>query len=184
MKILALMGSPRKKGNTDILLDEFLRGLSNNNKNIEINKIVLQDKKIACCVSCNGCKMLKSQRCVVKDDMQQLYPLVKEADIIVFSTPIYWWSMSAQLKIFVDRLYGLGEKSSLKNKTCVLLTTYGGALPNEGPRLVEQTFREICGHMGMKLQCSYGVCTGEGTALSENSSQLKEVYELGFNITV
>lgn len=182
MKVLALMGSPRKKANTDLLLDEYLKGVVSTNNDAVVNKIVLQEKKIACCTSCNGCKMLKSKRCVVKDDMQEIYPLIKEADVIVLATPIYWWSMSAQLKIFIDRLYGLEEKELLKTKECVLLTTYGGALPNEGPSLVENTIKEICDYLGIKFRTAYGVCTDDEVQVTENFKALKEVYDLGASL--
>ena len=141
MKVLALLGSPRKNGNTSLLLDEYLRGIKDSNKDAEITKVFLQEKNIHSCAACEACRNINIGQCAIKDDMQELYPLFRQADVVVYATPIYWWSVSAQLKAFMDRCYALGSiEDSFAGKKAVLLMTYGGELPNNGPELVKTTF--------------------------------------------
>lgn len=182
MKVLSVLGSPRKNGNTALLAKEYTRGLLSNNKDNEIKEIFLQEKNIKCCMACDGCKNVKNNLCVLDDDMRDMYLLIEEADLIIFSTPIYWWSMSAQLKTFIDRIYGMGNKKSLIDKKVVLLMTYGGELPNSGPSLVESTFKEICDFIGMDFLYSYGTCTGNGILVKDNIDVLKKVFKLGYEL--
>jgi len=113
MKILGIMGSPRKGGNTEILLDVAL-GEAQQNGAI-ISKISLREKEIA---SCNGClKCTRTGKCVIKDDMQEIYEKMVESDGIIWATPVYFWSMSGQTKVVMDRTYSLlFPKLQLANK--------------------------------------------------------------------
>lgn len=108
MKALAVVGSPRKGGNTDVLIDQMIAGAIE--AGAEVEKIYLNDLKITPCQACNGCKQTKSPEkpsCVIKDDMQKLYPKIMEAEVLLFGTPVYWWTVSAQMKCFLDRWYAL-----------------------------------------------------------------------------
>ena len=100
MKIVTFLGSPRKKGNTARLLKEFLKGVSEKS-GITTNQVYLQENKILGCTGCGYCNT--STGCRLEDDMQNIYPILKEADLLVFATPVYWWSMSSQLKALIDR---------------------------------------------------------------------------------
>ena len=180
MKVLALLGSPRKNGNTSLLLDEYLRGIKDSNKDAEITKVFLQEKNIHSCAACEACRNINIVQCAIKDDMQELYPLFRQADVVVYATPIYWWSVSAQLKAFMDRCYALGSiKDSFADKKAALLMTYGGELPNKGPELVKTTFEEICDYKEMDLIDVYGVCTEDYMPVAENTEALGDVYEMG-----
>jgi len=183
MKVLALLGSPRKYGNTSLLLEEYLRGIKASNKDSDITKIFLHEKNIHNCTACDACRSIPIGQCVIKDDMQELYPLFLKADMVIYATPIYWWSVSAQLKTFIDRCYALGSlKDSYAGKKAALLMTYGGELPNKGPELVKTTFEEICDYKEMDLIHVYGVCTDDYMPLAENTKALKDVYEMGMKI--
>lgn len=180
MKILALLGSPRKKGNTALLMDEYLKGIKASNEDAQIIKIYLDEKKIYGCIACEACRNVNIGLCAINDDMQELYPLFCQADMVVYATPIYWWSVSAQLKAFMDRCYALGSvENSFKGKKAALLMTYGGEMPNKGPELVKTTFEEICDYKDMKLVDVYGVCTDDYMPVVENTEALKDVYEMG-----
>lgn len=183
MKILALLGSPRKKGNTALLLDEYLRGIKDSNKDAEIVKVFLQEKKISGCTACEACRNVTIGQCAIKDDMQELYPLFRQADMVVYATPIYWWSVSAQLKAFMDRCYALGSiEDSFTGKKAALLMTYGGEQPNNGPDLVKTTFEEICDYKEMNLIDVYSVCTDDYMPVAENTKALRDVYEMGLRV--
>jgi multimeric flavodoxin WrbA len=99
MKILAIAGSPRRGGNTDLLLDQAIAGASSVGG--EVERIVLSRLKIAPCIGCNRC--FKTGRCAVQDDFQQLYDKVLEADAIMLASPIFFMNVSGQTKAFIDR---------------------------------------------------------------------------------
>lgn len=183
MKVLALLGSPRKKGNTALLLQEYLKGIKASNKDAEITMVNLNEKNIHGCTACEACRSTTIGQCAIKDDMQELYPLFCQADMIIYATPVYWWSVSAQLKAFIDRCYAINSlKDSFSGKKAALIMTYGGEQPNSGPGLVRKTFEEICDYKDMKLINVYSVCTDDYMLASDNTDALKEVYELGLSI--
>ena len=94
------MGSPRKKGNTDILVDRILDGAKN--AGAEVEKVHLKNLNIKECDGCYAC--WKGKECPKKDDMNDLYPMIASADVIVFGTPVYWFGPTALLKALIDRL--------------------------------------------------------------------------------
>lgn len=99
MKFLGLMGSPRIKGNCDILLDEVLKGAEN--QGAEIEKIIIDKLKISGCKEYYGC--LKDGNCVIRDDMDPIYPKLLSADRVVVASPIFFYGISSQLKAAIDR---------------------------------------------------------------------------------
>lgn len=101
MKIVAIIGSPRKNGNTDTLVDSVLQGAIENGA--ETEKIYLSDLNFKGCIGCEGCK--KTGKCVVKDDMQMVYEKMNEADGIVLGSPTYFYNVTGLTKMFIDRLY-------------------------------------------------------------------------------
>ena len=100
--VLGIVGSPRRRGNTEILVDEVLRGASEAGARVE--KIILSNLHINPCSACDAC--LKMDSCIKKDDMQNLYEKMENSQIWVLGTPIYWWGPTAQFKLFLDRWYG------------------------------------------------------------------------------
>jgi multimeric flavodoxin WrbA len=113
MRIVGILGSPRKGGNTEILLDAALEEAQKNK--VLISKISLRDKVIAHCNACLKCE--KTGRCVIDDDMQEIYEKMLGSEGIIWATPVYLWSMSSQTKTAMDRTYALGfPKLQLTNK--------------------------------------------------------------------
>lgn len=98
--ILIISGSPRKKGNSDLLCDEFMRGATESGNRVE--KVCLRDKKIGYCHACYFCKQHDGE-CAIKDDMAGLLEKMRNADVIVLATPVYFYSIDAQLKAVIDR---------------------------------------------------------------------------------
>ena len=123
MNILGISGSPRKGGNTEILLDIALKEAKQNGA--QVSKVLLREKSIA---PCNGClKCHTSGKCVIKDDMQGIYQEMLAADGILWATPVYFWSMTGQTKTMMDRTYALlFPQSQLANKVGGLITIAGG----------------------------------------------------------
>lgn len=98
-KVLIISASPRKGGNSDSLCDQFLLGAKEAGHNVE--KIRLQEYKINYCLGCGVCN--NTHKCVQKDDMKALLDKMVDADVVVLATPVYFYTMDAQLKTFIDR---------------------------------------------------------------------------------
>ena len=101
MKVLGVVGSFRKKGNTDILVNKVLEGVKS--CGIEVECIHLSDFDFKDCIGCEGCA--KTNKCVIKDDMSKIYKLLDESDGIVLGSPTYFYNVTADIKKFLDRLY-------------------------------------------------------------------------------
>lgn len=113
MKILAVSCSPREKGNTEILLNEALAGAKKEGAEVELFSVA--GKTIGPCIACNSCR--EEGICPQKDDMQPLYKKMLAADGIIYGTPIYFYNMTAQCKIVMDRSIALNHPNgNLDNK--------------------------------------------------------------------
>lgn len=142
-RILVLSGSPRPRGNSDILADAFGEGARMSGHHVD--KINVARLKINGCVDCQYC-FAHEGKCVQQDDMQQIYPLLDQADVLVFATPIYFYSFSSQLKRVIDRFYAralIGHKVT----GCALLTC-GADLAETGVfEPITATYRAIAGYL-------------------------------------
>lgn len=119
--ILVLTGSPRKNGNSEMLADAFIEGALESGHSVV--KFEAAQKKIYGCIACDTC-WSKGTACSYRDGFTELEPMLEEADVIVFATPLYWSSMPAQLKAAVDKLYAYvvdACKHPLKIKESALL---------------------------------------------------------------
>jgi multimeric flavodoxin WrbA len=103
MKVLGIMGSPRRQGNTEILLDKALEGATE--AGAEVEKVLVSNLKISPCLEIYAC--LKDGNCSIKDDMQLLYTKLLEADHIIFASPIFFYSVTSQAKAVIDRCQAL-----------------------------------------------------------------------------
>lgn len=121
-KVLILSGSPRKGGNSDILCDEFAKGaLSVGN---EVEKIRVAEKKIAPCTGCYFCKN-SGGRCALNDDMGEVLQKIIDCDVLVLSSPVYFYSMCAQLKAVIDRT--VARWTEIANKELYYIMTSADA---------------------------------------------------------
>ncbi len=115
MKVLALLGSPRRGGNTDLLLEEMLRGAQS--QETEIERVVLSDWDISGCRECRKCEV--DGNCVIQDQMQKLYPKLLQADHIILASPIFFYGVTAQAKRMIDRCQALWARKYILKKTSV-----------------------------------------------------------------
>jgi len=111
MKVLGIAGSPRRGGNTDLLLDEVLRGAAS--KGAEAKTIVLNDLDITPCQHCDAC--LEAGKCRIEDDMQMVYREMEDADRIVLASPIHFMGVTAQMKAMIDRCQVLWARKYILN---------------------------------------------------------------------
>ena len=110
MKVLGIYGSPRKEGNSDLLLDRVLEGAKS--AGAEITKIYIRDLKISGCQECGGCD--KTGACVITDELEKIYPLLWETPIVFLSSPIFFYGLPAQAKMLVDRSQALWSRRMLE----------------------------------------------------------------------
>ena len=117
-KVLVLSGSPRKGGNSDTLCDQFILGAEEAGNQAE--KIFLGDKEINYCIACDTCKR-NSSICDHDDDMAEVLDKMIAADVIVMATPVYFYTMDAQMKTLIDRTYS--RYMEIKNKDFYFIAT-------------------------------------------------------------
>lgn len=121
MKVVGIVGSPRKNGNTEYLVRIALDEISK--QDIDVELITLHDKKINYCIGCDYCK--KNNECYIDDDMKILTKKVKEADGIIMSSPVYFGDMTGLAKSFIDRLRPLRNVHAFKYKVCGAISCGG-----------------------------------------------------------
>lgn len=122
--VLVFKGSMQIHGNAAILADEFVRGANENGN--KVDEVILKDKNIKDCLGCGSCQ-INGGNCVQKDDMQSIYEQLKASDVIVFASPVYFYTWTSLMKRVIDRTFAV--ESLLKNKTFYLLSA--GAAPEE-----------------------------------------------------
>ena len=111
MKVLGIAGSPRRGGNTNLLLAEVMRGAAS--RGAEVKTIILNDLKITPCQHCDAC--LEAGKCKIEDDMQMMYRELEEADRIVLASPFQFMGVTAQMKAMIDRCQALWAKKYVLN---------------------------------------------------------------------
>ena len=130
MNILVLNGSPRPGGNTAAMVEAFVEGASENGHNITV--VPVCQRKIAGCLACEYCHTKGEGKCVQQDDMQEIYPILEEAEMIVLASPVYYHSFTGQLQCAVNRIYALDKPKNLKKAALILSSgsdhVYSGAI--------------------------------------------------------
>ncbi len=104
--ILVILGGGRPRGNTRQLVDAFVKGAVDAGHQTEV--VSLNEKQVNGCIGCNACRFGKP--CVQKDDFNSLIPAIKNADLIVFASPLYFWTLSSKIKAFIERFYCIAEE--------------------------------------------------------------------------
>jgi len=120
VRALGIIGSPRRGGNTEILVDEALAGAAE--AGASIDKVFLNDLDIAPCQACDACR--ETRVCAQQDDMQAVVEKMRGGTVFVFGTPVYWYGPTAQFKAFMDRWYGIG-KEPFRGKRVLLVMPLG-----------------------------------------------------------
>ena len=176
-KVLIICGSPHANSHSDALAKEFAAGAQESGKMVEIVKLV--EMKITPCSGCTACQKSGDWQCILNDDMQALYDSVQEADVIVLATPLYFLTVSAQLKAFIDRLYCKHHAKLIRNKKSVLITTSGGP----GSNVIIDYFDAFCGLIGWE---NAGAVAQGGlrrdNADGPDEAKRVEAYELGKSV--
>jgi len=172
VKILGLSCSPRKSGNTEILVAEALNGARNEEADVELFSV--SGKEIKPCDGCQTC--IRTSECHINDDMQTIYRELEETDGIIFGTPIYFYGMSAQLKAIMDRTLAMRRPSfKLANKVGGIIAVAGNIGLMDA--IKDLYFYLAANHM---LAADYvGAYAGEKGAIKNNEQAMKMAWELG-----
>ena len=173
-KVLILSASPRKGGNSDTLCDQFLRGAKESGHQAE--KVFLRDKKNGYCTGCGVCS--KTHRCAQDDDMAEVLEKMVKADVIVMATPVYFYTMNAQMKTVIDRV--APRYSEVSDKDFYYLLTAADSDPKMLERTLEgfRGFTEDCLTNPQERGVVYGVGLWEIGDV-QKSPALKQAYEMG-----
>lgn len=183
MKVLGILGSPRIGGNSDILLEEALKGARD--EGAEVEKIVLAQKKISGCLDCDKCD--ETGVCAIQDDMAEIYQKILDSGCLIHSVPVYFWSMTSQMKAYLDRWCALFDANwrwhnhvwdRMKNKRIGVITVCGDPDPHTADPIVrsfENTARFGRLHWIGAVQASAGA-KGE---VNKDTNAMRLAYELG-----
>ena len=175
--VLVISASPRKGGNSDTLCDEFIRGAQESGNHAE--KIFLASKNIKYCIGCGVCNT--TQKCVQKDDMAEILDKMVEADVIVLATPVYFYTMDAQMKTLIDRT--VPRYTEIQNKDFYFIV----AAADTERKMMERT---IEGFRGVTQDCltgarEKGIIYGTGAWQAgeiKGTPAVKQAYEMGRNV--
>ena len=183
--ILAIYGSPRRKGNTSLMLKQAVQGAKEQGAAVE--EVILRDLKIAPCLEIYGCK--KDGRCVIKDDFQGVYDSLLACQGIMLASPIFFYTVSAHTKIFMDRCQSLwvkryllekavrGEGERAKKGLFVSVGATGGKRLFEGTLLTVRYFFDVCDAEFWRYLLYRGL-DFEGDVL-KHPEYLREAYNAG-----
>ncbi len=183
-KVLILNGSPRKKGNTSFLVEELKNRVEEAGNEVEI--LFLNDYDINPCQGCFWCYKDYPLKCVQDDVMNTLYPKVIDSDVLVFASPIYWFTYSAQLKLFVDRLVALHVEGGhvLNGRKFASIFVYGDSSA-EGSGVfaaIDSINHMISYFRGENLGVVHGT-GGDKLTVPNNTLILEELGKLGIKIS-
>lgn len=176
-KVLVLSSSPRRGGNSDLLCDQFALGAQQAGYPVE--KIFLKDKTIKYCTGCGACFNGK-QRCPQHDDMAEVLEKIIAADVIVMATPVYFYTMCAQMKAMIDRT--CARYTEISNKEFYFIVTAADSSKQAMERTLEG-FRGFtsCLNKAKEKGSIYGIGAWHIGDI-EGSRAMKQAYEMGKNV--
>jgi multimeric flavodoxin WrbA len=179
-KILVLLGSPRKNGNSAILAGQIINGAESGGA--EVETIFLHGMNIAPCQSCYACQKPDSTGCAIDDDMQKIYQKIIAADALVIASPVYWFTMSAQTKLLIDRCFGIFayDKGAFAGKQIAVAMSYGDTDPfTSGCVNALRTFQDAFRYVGARIAGMVYGSALEAGEITSNRDLMKDAEELG-----
>lgn len=176
MKILVLTGSPRKNGNSNTLVDNFIKGAQEKGHNVV--RFDSAFKNVHPCTACNHCGM--NGECVFKDDFEFVRKNIVDADMVVFATPMYYFGISSQLKTVIDRFHAINGQIHVSKKSALIMTYADTSAKDAEP--IKKHYEVLLNYLGWT---SVGeiIAPGVWQAGAVNSTDFpKQAYELGKNL--
>lgn len=176
-RIVVLVGSMRKGGNTDLLAQAFVKGAKKNNT-VEI--VSVADYKVNPCIGCNSCFTREGNKCFQNDDMTAIYEKLKSADMVVIASPVYFYGISAQLKAVIDRLH-TPMRNEFQIKKLALILVGAATLP-ELFDAVKLQYQLVLNFFHLEDAGMVLVRGARDKGDVKASRALKEAYELGLSV--
>ena len=183
-KVLIVKGSPRARGNSALLAEQVAAGARDAGAQVE--EVYLHGLDIRPCDGCDFCQGTAEMGCAIEDDMQLLYPKIREADALVYASPVYWFTVSAQLKLFMDRCYALGGGTeyeadhALAGKRIGIVLTYGGDdVFDSGAVNAIRTFQDVFNYIPAEIVGMVYGCASDAGEIRRNEAVMARAYELG-----
>jgi len=184
LKTIAFLGSPRKDGNTDLLLQEAIKGIEVSGLSVRTFRLNLMNIKP--CQNCGGCE--ETGVCIIDDDMNEVYHHIRSADRVILASPIFFFSLSAQSKIMIDRCQSFWCEKYLLRKPLPegghgrkgLLLLAGGMKKEIGIQCAEATAKAFFRTISVPEHTTLGYLGVDAKgAILEHPSALKEAFEAG-----
>jgi multimeric flavodoxin WrbA len=180
--IVVVMGSPRKKGNSVILSEKAIAGARD--AGAKVDSYVIHEMDARPCSACEGCRQKVSAPCVLKDDLTKVLEKVREADALIIASPIYWFNLSAQTKLFIDRWYSYGGDDSdnyaLMGKELAIILTYAEPDPlASGAINALRSLEDCSAFVGAKIKGVLHGAAWEAGEIEKNKELLEKAYALG-----
>jgi multimeric flavodoxin WrbA len=178
--ILILKGSPREQGNSSTLAEQAAAGARQ--AGAEVECFDLHKLDIHACDACDICQGVSEGDCVIQDDMQLLYPKLRQAHAVLVASPVYWFTVSAQTKLCIDRWYGLEspQGNELAKKKFGVILTYGDSDPyTSGAINAIRTFQDMFRYMRANL---VGIVYGSASKVGDVQKQpelMEQAFKLG-----
>ena len=171
MKVLILNGSPRE-GNTCVAANAMKKGMEQAG-GFEVKEIKAADVAVSACIACGACSC--DSKCVFDDDSNDVMDAIEVADAVIFATPVYWWGMTSQLKLIVDKMYSRYMKGSFTQKKVGVVVI--GEADQDDPQyeIIPKQFECICGCVGWEMAFCKTYTAGEAGVLAENEIAVKEL---------
>lgn len=171
MKILVLNGSPRK-GNSKAAIDAFVEGASANN---DVEVLDTYKVKVGPCMGCGACECHKG--CVAQDDTNTVIDKLVAADVIVFATPVYWWGITAQMKMVVDKIYC--RAGLMKGKRIGVIVIGGSPVGSEQYELIQRQFGCIASYLEWNTLFHKDYAASATDDLVKNAEAMSELKAAG-----
>ncbi|GAA0220921.1 flavodoxin family protein [Metaclostridioides mangenotii] len=185
--IIVLQGGGRPKGNTAQLVDSFVKGAKETGHQVEVISLIKNEVKG--CIGCNACRYGKL--CVQKDSFNELVPKIKSADLLVFASPLYYWTISSRIKAFIERFYfiaeedpnpPLGRHEKYPIKDCALLVTSADNFFwtfEQVTSYYKYAFINYIGFNDKGMLLAGGCGDTNGKPQIDRTNHLKDAYEFG-----
>ena len=183
-KIVFITGSWRKNSNSSWLAAQAAEAARGNGHDVTTTDIARLN--IGPCRACMACRKTKDGRCIVKDDMGQFYPMVEDADTLIFVSPVYWFNLCGQIKQFIDRCYALGGKEFPDGMNCFSRKKIGLVLAHEGDDPYDsgginaiRSIQDTCAYLGAEFAGALYGCANDAGEAANNPVLLEKAEKYG-----
>ncbi|NHJ05087.1 MAG: flavodoxin family protein [Candidatus Heimdallarchaeota archaeon] len=184
MNTIVLHGSPRKKGNSSTLAEYFLNGLQET-RQVEVKHFYTNEMNIKHCQGCESCATTENNKCIIEDDMHEIYDAFAKAEVIVWASSMFWGYLTSQLKTALDRMEALvmNPMKNLVGKTFVVILTYRNHYETAAA-----FFKRIAPHFNIDLHilecCTKDKQSGKDIPVTSIPEKLEQAFQLGKTLAI